>query len=272
MKKNFTPKFETKLARYSAVAGTFIAAGAANAQITYFDINPDIVFANSAGAIDVTGDSQADYYFQDTNVVANNLWFAGVVPIGTQAVAADLGTYNYPFKMAAGATIDGTLTWLTGSATGSMAFSVSSAFPYSGSHWQGDAADGYLGMKLDVAGNTIFGWLRVSVAANTQSITLKDLGFNATPNTAILAGAMPSAISELNGKASIFNFNNVLNVNLIENLSNANLSIVSMSGQTVVSKSITGSEQIDLNAFAAGIYTVSLQSNEGVMVEKIMIK
>lgn len=274
MKKNFTPKFETKLARYSAVAGTFIAAGAANAQVTYFDINPDIVYSNSSGAIDITGDSQADYYFADTNYVANNVWFAAVVPIGTQAVAADLGAYNYPFKMVAGTPIDATITtWLTGSATGSMALSVSGSFPYgSASYWDGDATDGYLGMKMDIAGNTIYGWLRVSVAANTQSLTLKDLGFNATPNTGIDAGETGLGMDELTGKISVYSFNNILNVNLMESLTNANLSIVSMSGQMVVSKSINASEQIDLNAFAAGIYTVSIQSEEGYMVEKIMIK
>lgn len=276
MKKNFTPNFETKLARYSAVAGTMIAAGSVNAQITYYDINPDIVYANSSGAIDVTGDSQADFAFYDTNLVSFNAWQVLAFPIGTNGIAGSTvvsgsNSYYYPFKMTLGTPINSGLTWLTGSVQGSMALSISGSFPYN-SHWQADATDGYLGMKLDVAGNTLYGWLRVSVAANSQTMTLKDLGFNATPNTPINAGATGAGISELDGKASIFNFNNVLNVNLIENLSNANLSVVSMSGQVVVSKSINGSEQIDLNAFAAGIYTVSLQSNEGIMVEKIMIK
>jgi hypothetical protein len=104
-------------------------------------------------------------------------------------------------------------------------------------------------------------------------MTLKDLGFNATPNTAINAGQMPPAgVPELTSKVSVFNFNNILTVNVLEAITNANLTIVSMSGQVVVSKSLSGSEQIDLNAFAAGIYTVNIQSEEGVMVEKIMLK
>lgn len=273
MKKNFTPNFENKLARYSAVAGTFVAAGAVNAQVTYVDINPDIVYANSSGAIDITGDSNADFFFVDSNYVASNAWFAAVVPIGTQGVAGDLGTYNYPFKMALNDPINSTLTWLTGSATGSMALSINSAFPYSGSHWQGDATDGYLGLKLDISGQTFYGWLRVSVAANTQSMTLKDFGFDATPNTPILAGAMPPVgVPELIGKISVFNYNNLLTVNVLETITNGTLTVVSMTGQIVHSSAVTTNTTVDLNSLAAGIYTVNIQSEEGILVQKIMIK
>jgi hypothetical protein len=271
MKKNFTPKFETKLARYSAVAGTFIAAGSAQAQITYYDINPDITVANATVNIDITGDSNADFVFADTLLGSN--WLAAVIPIGTQAVAGDLGSYNYPFKLALNAPIDASITtWLTGSITGSLAFNVGSTFPYSGSYWQADASDGYLGVKVDISGQTFYGWVRVSVAANTQSLIIKDLGINVMPNTQILAGATGLGMEELSGKVNMYNFNNLLTVNMIENLSNANLTVVSMTGQVVHTSAINGSTTVDLDGFAAGIYTVSLQSNEGTMVQKIMIK
>ena len=44
MKNNSTPSIENRLKKYSALAGSIVAAtGAANAQIVYTDVNPDSV-------------------------------------------------------------------------------------------------------------------------------------------------------------------------------------------------------------------------------------
>lgn len=276
MKKNFTPKFETKLARYTAVAGTVLAAGSANAQITYYDINPDITLANGSTAIDVTGDAQPDYYFADTNITAYNAWFALATPLGTQAIHGDVGgAYEYPFKLALNAPIDGTISWIAAASgvQGSLALNVASAFPYSGSHWQNDAADGYLGVKVDILGSTYYGWVRVSVAANTQSMIIYDLGLNLTANAPINAGQMPSAVTEnISGKVNVVNYDNQLSITTLETLTNGNLTVISTSGQVVKNTAVNGTTSVDLNGLAAGIYTVNLQFNEGVMVQKIMIK
>lgn len=276
MKKNFTPKFEKKLARYTAVAGTVLAAGSADAQITYYDINPDITLANATTAIDITGDSQADYAFADTNLTAYNAWMALATPLGTQAIAGDVaGNYEYPFKLALNAPIDGTLNWIAAASNvqGSLALNVNSAFPYSGSHWQNDATDGYLGVRVDILGQTYYGWLRVSVAANTQSMIIKDLGLNMTANGPINAGQMPTSVSEkIDGKVTVVNYDNQLNITMLETLSNGNLTIVSTTGQVVRNTAVNGTTSVDLNGLAAGIYTVNLQFNEGVMVQKIMIR
>ncbi|MFZ5554804.1 MAG: T9SS type A sorting domain-containing protein [Bacteroidota bacterium] len=276
MKKNFTPKFEKKLARYTAVAGTVLAAGSANAQITYYDINPDITLANATAAIDITGDSNADYFFADT--LMNGAWYAIATPIGTQALAGNTGgtgPYEYPFKLALNATIDNTLSWIAGGSgiQGSLALNANSTFPFSGSHWQNDATDGYLGARVDILGQTYYGWIRVSVAANTQSMIIKDLGLNMTANGPINAGQMPASVSEnIDGKVTVVNYDNQLNITMLETLTNGNLTIVSTTGQVVRNTAVNGTTSVDLNGLAAGIYTVSLQFNEGVMVQKIMIR
>ena len=64
MKKKSTQLNESKLARYSAVAGTVLASGAVNAQIVYNDVNPDAVIDKNSGpyAIDFTNDANDDFY------------------------------------------------------------------------------------------------------------------------------------------------------------------------------------------------------------------
>jgi hypothetical protein len=53
--------------------------------------------------------------------------------------------------------------------------------------WSG-ANDQFLPLKLEVGSFVYFGWLRMNVGVNGQSIIMKDYAFSSIPNQPILAG------------------------------------------------------------------------------------
>ena len=61
MKKTSTEKKQI-IAKYTAVAGAFLASGAVNSQVTYVDINPDVEIDknNSPYNLDLNTDAVMD--------------------------------------------------------------------------------------------------------------------------------------------------------------------------------------------------------------------
>jgi len=57
-----SPFAEKKLARYSAMAPASVATGKLSAQISYTDINPDLVIADSSVYFDLNEDLQNDFH------------------------------------------------------------------------------------------------------------------------------------------------------------------------------------------------------------------
>jgi hypothetical protein len=50
------------------------------------------------------------------------------------------------------------------------------------------SSEGYVGVKFMAAGNTHYGWAKVSVSADGKSATISEAAFETVPNTAIEAG------------------------------------------------------------------------------------
>ena len=70
---------------------------------------------------------------------------------------------------------------------------------------------------------------------------IKDYAFDATPNTAIVAGETgsgPVGVNDLEEFVNVFNFSNALRIETSENYQNAELSLVSISGKQLVNQQI----------------------------------
>ena len=62
--KKTTSLNKTRLAQYTAVAGAVVASGAANAQVSYTDVNPDVVVDSlNPYQLDFNNDQQPDIAF-----------------------------------------------------------------------------------------------------------------------------------------------------------------------------------------------------------------
>ena len=186
---------------YAAAAGVVIAAPAADAQIVYTDVDPDEVVSGATFAIDFDGDGTDDVgiFHSVPNSVQN---LTGIYNYGN-AVAGygPAGSFNYFYAspVAAGSPISSGIAFASptaGNATvpqGNLrAFST-----YVGNTYGNfpDGAEAYMGVQFTAGGGTThYAWIRVETSALAGDITVKDYAFEATPDMAIDAGAMPTAI------------------------------------------------------------------------------
>lgn len=264
----FSAKSEKNLKRYSAMVIAATAAGQTSAQISYTDINPDIVISDSSVYFDLNEDLQNDFVFLDTNYTGYNLWIAAATPLDSfKAFAGNVTSYEYPFKLTLGTMIDDALTWVPqngSSVFGSLAFNQSSGFPYSGSFWANDASDGYLPLKVNIGGFDYFGWVRLSVAANTQSITIRDYAYEQSPNTGIPAGSTGLGINDSENKLeTVFNVNNNELTITTKSKEMLYVSLFDLKGAELHSFHTSVSGKFILPEMENGIYIVRISSVNG---------
>jgi hypothetical protein len=199
MKKTATlnEKLLKRLKSYALTAGAL--AGAANVadaqEVVYTDVDPDQQ-ANTIGDsiyLDLNNDGTDDFLF-----FANSFTFASgsvqrvfVYPLGNNAVNASLsGTYAYPYVLPSGNAIDGNQEWLNIGYVQTMAWQTfTSSFSGEYGNWI-NITDGYIGLRLDLNGQTHYGWARLDVSPGLA--TLKDYAFESLACLGIEAGSQTS--------------------------------------------------------------------------------
>ena len=189
-----------KLTTYSSVAaGTVLVASQGNAAIVYTDVNPDdTITYNQTFDLDLNNDTIVDFQFRFISTSNSSYinYFIGLVPLNSNQVATFYNVYenNYSFVdiLQDGNPINGSNRWSTGSgATSNMANSIGvGPFAFCSSFIFGCAEQmDYLGLKLNVSGNTYYGWVRVTNIVS-QGIIIHDYAYNDCPNSTIYAGSM----------------------------------------------------------------------------------
>lgn len=277
-----TSTLEKKLTKYTAAAGSVLAASAAvNAQVVYTDVDPD--FMHNGGTfntgVDLNNDATIDFVMAsiDTTITNSNGTFniktTLVAPYGTvgnEVAGSNPGGYNYALALNANDMIDNTLNWIQ--ATNTMAYNVNSANPYN-ENWNG-VTDKFLGLRFSVGGNQHYGWARLDVQADGDIWTLKDYAYNATAGQGLPAGSLTVGVAEdVENSTAVFAWENVLNVNIQAELTNGVVMITNMNGQVVAEERlIADNNQIDLNNLASGVYTATVQFDQGVVTKRIFVK
>ena len=176
---------QKKLKGYSLTAGAMIAAGvSANAQVQYSGVINHSMVTFDTYNIDLDGDGVDDFAMQlNTSssgsfsgdidrLVSNNNWmgtgFASALSSGVavNSAVADWDTNDTPWDLGyysqAGSAIYG---------------------PFPG------AGDKFIGVKFDISGETHYGWIRVNLAADAQSMTVVDWAYESTAGLQIFTGA-----------------------------------------------------------------------------------
>jgi hypothetical protein len=277
MKKNL----QSRISKYTAVAGAVVSAAGAQAQVVYTDVNPDYSHdapENNGFAIyplDLNNDQTVDFLVASRDTVTANahVRFTLAVPYGAgNAVAGDTpSNYDYALALDINTMVDSTLNWIAASNT--MAYNTDSNNPYN-ENWNG-VTDKYLGLKFIVGGNTHYGWARLDSYAIGDSVVVKDYAFEATPNVGILTGNMGASLTETqieNLVKFVNQSNNSVQVVVNGNLTNGVVSVVSSTGQIVSSDAITEKTfSVDMNNLSSGIYMVNVTFNEGSTTKKIIV-
>ena len=277
MKKNL----QSRISKYTAVAGAVVSAAGAQAQVVYTDVNPD--YSHDAPQdngfaiypLDLNNDQTVDFVIASRDTVTANahVRFTLAAPYGAgNAVAGENpGGYDYALALDINSMVDSTLNWIA--ATNTMAYNVDSANPYN-ENWNG-VTDKYLGLKFVVGTNTHYGWARLDSYAIGDSIVVKDYAFEATPNVGIMTGNMGASLTETqieNLVKFVNKPNNSVQVVVNGNLTNGVVSVVSSTGQVVSTDAITEKTfSVDMNTLSSGIYMVNVTFNEGATTKKIIV-
>ena len=278
---------DSRLKKYAALAtGITAVSGATNAQVQYTDINPDYLVSGngSSYALDLNNDNVVDFEFvtisSSTSITYSNfpinvqfdlgLVYPAASSNSWMANSSDTTIANIP----AGSSIAPSNLFSGGSAVlgGMINFGILGSYPYGNFL----AQEGFLGVKFQASGNTHYGWIRVEVTADGKTLSVKDYAYDATPNTAIVAGETgsgPVGVEHVENSVKIQNINNQLMIELNSELTNCIATVTSITGQQVVSQSINNAiELIELNDLSKGIYVVSVNSDQGMVNKKIYIR
>ena len=283
--KKFTSLNKSKLTSYTAFASAIVAGSAANAQVTYVDINPDAV-ADSLNpyAVDFNNDAAPDMAFgvqhlsgsfssQGQPFTYEGALAYAVFPNGLAVNSpADTTTAVLDCGVAVSqASLFGTSS---GAILGYAALIQPINLPFAQGAWLG-ANDKYLGYKFDLGANTHYGWVRLSVAANGETITIKEYAFNATPGAAINTCQQTSGIESVSveDKVTIKTTLNDATINVTPDLVGGSISMISMAGQVV--KTIVISDvntTISFEGIDSGIYSVVANFEAGSVNKRVYIK
>lgn len=269
-------KFRKKLNLYTAVAGVTAAAGSAQAQVIYTDVNPDTVIHNfESYLLDIDNNGQPEMNMEVIRYPGGDQQ----VRIGIQAVNATLGSlyqgsYPLPFALNNGDSVSGTTPgWVNGMVnSGTQYLAViynSQAF----GNWVG-FNDRYLGIRFKIGQNTHYGWARLSVSATGDTLTIKDYAYQAIPDLGILAGDViaGTASNSLQDSTSIFSSSNIVTIRSTSAHTDGTVRITNTLGQSIREMPLTGPNmRITMDGSPAGIYFVEVTAGNKKVVKKVYI-
>ncbi len=273
-------ELQKRLSKYTAAAAALtVGATGVNAQIVYTDVDPDFShLGDEIGVgLDMDNDGNFDYILVSADTIVPNgtrVRYTIVAPYGSVASMNSIAgetpsAYNYALALNMNDMIDNTLNWIQ--STNTMAYNVDSANPYN-ENWNG-VTDKYLGLQFSTGGSTYYGWARLDVQAEADIWTLKDYAYNAGQvgieagaTVGITEGTMEQLVHFINQA------NNTVLVRVNENISNANVTVISASGQTVQTGVVENGEfSVNMNGLTAGIYMINVASDQGVITKKMIV-
>ena len=297
-----TTTLEKRLMNYSALAGTLaVAAGSADAQVVYTDVNPDQTF-NTVGAVynlDLNNDLTPDFPLTVQSATGTYLGGlvnyailgAGLITASSNEIVGYAGAYaNYASALNFGDTVSDIQNFIsaplaTSSSQGGALLGANVVITgiYSTTLGQGQfigQSDKFIGLKLISGGSTYHGWARVDVSLDGSSFTVKDYAYESVANAQIICGdtggGMITSVNpdQLLKDVRTYYYGGNVMVDVGGDLSQSGQVIVMNSaGQTVREYGLqTGRNRFDVSDLSSGIYMVATRFNEGEEVRKIMIR
>ncbi len=246
------------------------------AQVNYTDINPDEVlnatYTGETYNIDFNNDSNIELVIFATKVdtvlggfVSTTITGVAMNTMGNTEIVGSTQTLGTETLLVAdtlnsGDIIDGSLNYVNSS--------VPAIFPGVGlgaketfNQYVGKFSDvgmKYFGVKFEVGANVHYGWVRVSLTANCDQLTIDSYGFEATPSTQILAGDMGGgqtvSINENFDNLKLYTFDSQL---FIEDNGQAQVEVYNLIGNKMLSFSNNGKSITSIETLPTGIYLVN---------------
>lgn len=293
MKKSLQDKLKKYGTMAAAVTGV-VAVSDADAQIAYWDVNPDSTFSTNGDTynIDLNFDAITDFQIQlQKNGSAPN--FTNTVRVNAQASNRFM-TSGSAAALSSNAIINGTQGWTGGNGTmasysmytstytfttytSSTTYTYTSTFTNTNSNgnWLG-ATDKYLGLEFQILGQTHYGWAKLSVGSQAEFFTIKEFAYHTTPLTAINAGdkGLSTGVDENKIKdVKAFITNQELILRVPAEAVGFQIRLIDMLGRSVVSETIAAtSSKFDLSNQPKGVYIVLIEGGNKSFSDKLIIK
>ena len=303
---------KSKLKHYSALAASVVALDA-SAQVVHTNIN-DTTLVNNGDYFDIDLNNDGilegriefiDYLTTSSGGITFNVQGAEVDSLvnasinimnsSSSTTTGSTTSTNSTYVAAAlnlNANINNSLNnWSNGGSTTSTT-STSSAFDgvliggkgvtitstttstISAGQFPGNG-DKFMGVKFTIGTSIHYGWLRLDMSVNADSITIKDFAYETTPNTPILAGDTGTAVGlasqSVKSEFDYFASNGRITINS-ELVSNSVLSIFDLGGKLLQSEMIGGQKQVLVQGNLEGIYIVEIRNSTGVTRKKLWLE
>lgn len=290
MKKD---KLEKALINYSGVATALLGAGAAHGQVVITDI-PDTTLSTNGSVYNFNIDSDVDtsnyidfrirlfvdsglYRFTGVTIETNNV-------AGNQVLGMDYANYNYPFKLGFNDTIGPNGPWkglgaanVSGKLLGYMALSINDT-TYPNSQFVGGVTDGFLGLKFQGDRNdtirTYYGWIRLDVASDLKSVTIKEYAYNEDYGSALYAGNLWVGAEELAARQpELVQRGKYLDVTFPDELqSSATLQFFDLGGKLIREEEITATQsRIELENLPKGMVIAAVNNGQVSASKKVVV-
>ncbi len=288
-------QLEKILLRYSGAATLILGATSAQGQIVWTDIQDTTLSNNNQRYdIDVNNDGEVDFritQFVDSIVSGTNLTGVQVETFGTagnQVLGLDYLNYNYPFRLGVGDTIGAGEPFKgLGQGTapnrfiGYMGLGVN-GITYPNSQFvdtTNGITDGFLGLKFRADENdtirTFYGWVRLDVAADLRSVTIKDYAYESTYNGTIQAGfGSPIGIDEVQvDMPELVQRGQFLDIELPEGFKpQGEISFFDLGGQLIRKEEVSGQKnRIPLESLPKGMAVAVFTSNGMDTSKKVVV-
>lgn len=288
MKKD---KLEKALLNYSGVATALLGVQAASGQVIITDI-PDTTLNTNGEVYDFNIDLDTSNIidFRITQFVDSGLYRMTGITIetantgGNQVLGMDYANYNYPFKLNFNDTIGSAGPWkglgasnISGIELGYMALSIADT-TYPNSQFVGGVTDGYLGVKfqgnLNDTARTFYGWIRLDVAADLKSVTIKEFAYNKTFGDPVYAGNMWVGAEELAiRQPEMVQRGKFLDISFPEELNApATLQFFDLGGKMIREDVITSTQsRVDLSDLPKGMAVASVSNGSVSSSKKVVV-
>lgn len=258
------------------------------AQVVYTDIT-DVTLTPVVGretlAIDLNNDGTTDFtiFALDTTIVeqgqnipadgcaidihGNNEVNATSQTLATGQIKAVIANSN-------GDTFDNSGAYMNGSSSGYRfpggVLGIGTSI-ISGGNFN-NTTDKFIAVKFEIGvsmATTHYGWIRVDVADDAASVTIKDFAYESTPDLAINASITSINEQEL-AEANVFYANSELNINGVKGT--YNVAVVDLLGKSISNTSVNNNSVITLNNINNGIYLVKITKGNAIVTKKVYIK
>ena len=282
---------------YAFIVTAMMFSVSAHTQIVYTDVDPDLTITQSDTGSVVQGVDINNDGIIDINMTA--AWGEGYSPqwgfyttkrvdVGCSAGSQLLMYYYFNVLVLAQplsntALIDSaSQTWSDILFGAVLVVNVIGGDAEPFGDWS-DTTDRYLGIRIPEGGDWLYGWVRVSVAQDSISFTIRDYAYNSIPNQPILAGQTVTTGIIENSFASAINLfpnpaTNHLTIALPDAKEKVKITITDVTGKIiyaipkVIGTSETQNIEVNINDFAAGMYVVQIQSEEFIETKKFIVK